>query len=76
MNDDKWNEILVEQEGNYILELEDHIIVVEIVPARVSLESGERSFATETVKRLQKMVWESKKPTRVVENPYYEYASF
>ena len=76
MSDKKWNETLVEKEVNYILEFEDRIIVVENVPARVSQETGERYFAPETVERLQKMVWESKKPTRVVETPVYEYAAF
>jgi len=76
MSDDKGNETLVEKEVKYILEIEDRIIVVENVPARVSLETGERYFAPETVERLQKMVWESKKPTRFVETPVYEYAAF
>ena len=76
MSDDKWNETLVEKEVKTILELEDRIIVVENVPARVSFETGERYFAPETVERPQKMIWESKKPTRVVETPVYEYAAF
>ena len=76
MSDDKWNETLVEKKVNYILEIKDRNIVVENVPARVSIETGERYFAPETVERLQKMIWESKKPTRVVETPVYEYAAF
>ena len=76
MSDEKWNETLVEKEVNYILELEDRIIVVENVPAKVSLETGERYFAPEIVERLQKMIWESKKPTRIIETTVYEYAAF
>jgi hypothetical protein len=76
MSDENWNETLVEKKVKYILELEDRIIVVENVPARVSLETGERYFAPETVERLQKMVWESKEPTRIIETPVYEYAAF
>jgi hypothetical protein len=76
MSDETWNETLVEKNVKYILELEDRIIVVENVPARVSLETGERYFAPETVERLQQMVWEAKKPTRFIETPVYEYASF
>ena len=56
MSDENWNETLVEKKVKYILELEDRIIVVENVPARVSLETGERYFAPETVERLQQMV--------------------
>ena len=76
MSDEKWNETLVEKEVNYILELEDRIIVVENVPAKVSLETGERYFAPEIVERLQKMIWESKKPTRIIETTVYEYTAF
>ena len=76
MSDENWNETLVEKEVNYILELEDRIIVVENVPARVCTETGERYFAPETVERLQQMVWESKKPSRIIETPVYEYAAF
>ena len=76
MSDENRNETLVEKEVNYILELEDRIIVVENVPARVSTETGERYFAPETVERLQQMGWESKKPSRIIETPVYEYAAF
>jgi hypothetical protein len=76
MSDENWNETLVEKKVKYILELEDRIIVVENVPARVSLETGERYFAPETVERLQQMVWESKEPSRIIETPVYEYAAF
>ena len=61
MSDENWNETLVEKEVKTILELEECIIIVEKVPARVSLENGERYFAPETVERLQKVVWDSKK---------------
>ena len=67
---------MLDKEVNYILEIEDRIIVVGNVPARVSTETGECYFAPETVERLQKMVWESKKPSRVIETLVYEYATF
>ena len=57
MSDENWTNTFVEKNVKYILELEERIIVVENVPARVSLETGERYFAPETVERLQKMVW-------------------
>jgi hypothetical protein len=55
MSDENLNETLVEQNIKYILEFEDRIIVVENVPAHVSLQTGERYFAPETVERLQQM---------------------
>ena len=49
-------------------------MVVENVPARVCLETGEQFFSPETVERLQQMVWEQRKPTRVIEVSVYEFA--
>jgi hypothetical protein len=66
-------EKFVEQKVNYTLEVEGRFIIVEHVPARVSLKTGERYFSPETVERLQQIVWERKSPTRVVETPVFEY---
>ncbi|MEG3921432.1 hypothetical protein QUA07_20315 [Microcoleus sp. T3_A4] len=38
------------------------------------LETGERFFSPETVEQLQKMIWEDRKPIRVVETPVFEFA--
>ena len=45
-------EAFVEQKVTYSLEVEGRFIVIEQVPARVSLRTGERFFAPETVERL------------------------
>ncbi len=74
MNDYQWNERLVEQKVTYTLEVEGKLIVVENVPARVNVETGEQLFAPQTVERLQKLVWEQKKPKRLLQVPVYEYA--
>lgn len=68
------NERLVEQKVNYTLEVEGQLIVIENVPARVNVETGEQLFYPDTVERLQKMVWERKQPKRVIEVPVYEFA--
>jgi len=69
------NETMVEKKVTYILELEDHFIVIENVPARVCLETGERFFSPETLERLQQIAWERKKPSRVIETPVFEFAA-
>jgi YgiT-type zinc finger domain-containing protein len=69
----QWKETLVEQRVTYTLELDGRFIIIEKVPARVNVETGERFFSPETVERLQQMVWEEK-PSRVVETPVYEFA--
>ena len=42
--------------------------------ARVCVETGERFFAPDIVERLHHIVWEQRKPTRVVETPVFEFA--
>ncbi len=74
MNDYQWNETLVEKNVTYTLEVDGKLIVIENVPARVNVETGEQLFAPETVERLQKLVWEKKKPKRMLQVPVYEYA--
>ncbi len=75
MADETWNETLVEQRVRYVLELDGKLAIVENVPARVCVETGERFFAPETVERLQRVIWETQAPARVVETPVYEFAA-
>jgi len=65
---------MVERKVRYTLEVEGKPIIIENVPARVCLETGEQFFSPETVEHLQEMVWEQRKPTRVVEVPVFEFA--
>ncbi len=66
---------MAEQKVTCIPEIEDKFIVIEKVPARVNLETGERYFSPETVERLQQTVWEQRKPSRVIETPIFEFAA-
>ncbi|MEG3898712.1 MULTISPECIES: YgiT-type zinc finger protein [unclassified Microcoleus] len=74
MNNDIWQETMVEQKVSYTLEINGKFIIIENVPARVCLETGERFFSPETVEQLQKMIWEDRKPTRVIETSVFEFA--
>lgn len=75
MKIDKWQEPLVEQKVTYILELEGKFIIIENVPARVNVETGEQYFSPEVVEQLQQTIWAEKKSHRVVETPVFEFAS-
>ncbi len=66
-------ETLIEQKVTYSLELEGRFILVENVPARVNVETGERFFAPETVERLQQIVWSEEQPRRVIETSVFEF---
>ena len=74
MRPNLWQETYIEQKVTYTLESEGKFIIVENVPARVCVETGERLFSPETVERLQKIAWEQKKPKRVIETPAFEFA--
>ena len=57
----------------YSLEIDGRFVIIEKVPARVSERTGERFFSPETVEALQRILWEAKKPARVIETPVFEY---
>jgi YgiT-type zinc finger domain-containing protein len=67
------DETFVEQTVTYTLEVQGRFIIIEQVPARVSLQTGERFFSPETVQRLQEIVWERQVPSRVIETPVFEF---
>ena len=73
-HDTVWNEPLVERNVTYMLVVNGRLHVIENVPARVNLDTGEQLFAPATVDHLQRLIWENKKPARIMQVPVYEYA--
>jgi len=67
-------ETVVKRNVTYTLELEGKFIVIENVPARVCLETGEQFFAPETVEKLQRMAWGQQEPKRFIQTPVYEFS--
>ena len=67
---------MVEKRVTYSIEVDGRFIIIEDVPARVNVETGERYFSPETVERLQQVVWEQHRPIRVIETPVYEFTAF
>jgi len=68
-------EILVEKQVTYTLELSGEIILIENVPARVNEETGEQFFSPSTVERLQQIVLDRKEPDHFVQIPVYNYST-
>jgi YgiT-type zinc finger domain-containing protein len=66
---------MIEEKVNYTLEINGKFIIIEKVPARVCLETGERFFSPDTVEILQQIVWENRKPNRVIETPVIEFTA-
>jgi YgiT-type zinc finger domain-containing protein len=70
-----WQENLVERRVTYTLTLNGALVVVENVPARVDLETGEQFFAPETVERLQAMILDAEHtPDHLIQMPVYGFA--
>lgn len=68
------NEILIEQKVTYTLEMNGKFFLIENVPARVNVETGEQYFSPKTVDCLQQVVWK-RQPTRTVTLPVYEFTN-
>ncbi len=68
-------ETFVEQTITYALEIDGVFYLIENVPARVSVETGEQLFAPETVERLQQIVWSKARPARIVQTPVFDFAA-
>jgi hypothetical protein len=75
MSRESSEEDLVEQTVAYIMLKDGKFCIIEGVPARVNVETGEQLFSPETVKRLQQIVWEQKKPVREIKTPVYDFAA-
>jgi hypothetical protein len=75
MSQHGWDEHLVEQTVTYTLLKDGKFYIIENVPARVDVDTGEQYFAPQTVERLQQIVWEKRKPIRIVQTPVYEFAA-
>jgi YgiT-type zinc finger domain-containing protein len=73
MKKDVSEERFVEQKVTYTLEIDGRFVIVENVPARVSERTGERFFSPETVESLQRIVWGTSTPTRVIQTPVFEF---
>ena len=67
-------ETFVEKKVTYTLEVDGRFVIVENVPARVCVETGERFFSPEVVEQLQKIIWEDRNPVRTIETPVFEFA--
>ena len=66
-------EEFVERTVIYTLEVQGKLVIIENVPARVNLETGEQLFAPETVEKLQRLAWGQREPTRMLQTPVYDF---
>jgi len=69
------NEKLVERTVTYTSEMNGKLFLIENVPARVNMETGEQFFSPATVERLQQIILNQEKPVRAIETPVYNFAA-
>ena len=68
-------ETIVETNVNYAMEINGKFVIIEKVPARVCVETGEQLFSPETVERLQEIIWAESQPSRIIETPVFEFSA-
>jgi YgiT-type zinc finger domain-containing protein len=69
------NETFENRLVTYTLSANGKFYLVENVPARVCVETGEQLFAPEVVERLQQILWNDAPPIKTIETPIYEFAA-
>lgn len=74
MTSEERTEDLVDKEVTYTLYKDGQFYIVENVPARVDLESGEEYFSPKTVENLHQIILGQKKPVRTIKTPVYSFA--
>ncbi|NOZ48440.1 MAG: hypothetical protein GXP37_00135 [Chloroflexi bacterium] len=74
MTSNEKNEMLVEKEVTYTLYKDGKFYIVENVPARVDLETGEQYFSPKTVENLHQIILGQKKPVRTIRTPVFNFA--
>ena len=74
MTTSTWNEKLIEQKVTYSLEMNGKFFLIENVPARINVETGEQFFSPSTVEHLQQIILSQKNPVRFIETPVYNFA--
>jgi len=63
-----------ERRATYTLEMDGRFYLIENVPVRVDLRTGEERYSPRTVERLRRMVREGEKPVRVIETLVFEFS--
>jgi len=72
---DRPTEKMEERLVTYTMDVDGRIIVIEHVPARVCLETGEQYFSPQTVERVHAIVHGGAKPARTLTMPVYDFAA-
>jgi hypothetical protein len=73
MSSEGRKEKLVNQDVTYTLFKDGQFYIVENVPARVDLDTGEQYFSPKTVEQLHQIILGQNKPVRTIQTPVYSF---
>jgi hypothetical protein len=65
----------IEQTVTYSLEVNGKFFLIENVPARIDVETGEQFFSPSTVDRLQQIILSQEEPVRFIQTPIYNFVA-
>ncbi len=68
------NKKLVTQKVTYSLYKDGQFYIIENVPARVDVETGEQYFSPKTVENLHQLILGERKPVRTIQTPVFNFA--
>ncbi len=69
------NDAFVNTSITYAVDVDGTFVLVENVPVRIGVETGEQLFAPETVERIQELAWSRQPPSRTVQSPVFDFAA-
>ncbi|MCX7419295.1 MAG: YgiT-type zinc finger protein [Planctomycetia bacterium] len=59
----------------YTQRIGDRFILIENVPCRVCVQTGEQLFSPETAEWIRQTVWSEQTPVRVIETEVFDFAN-
>ena len=59
----------------YTQQIGDRFILIENVPCRVCVQTGEQLFTPDTAEWIRRTVWSEQTPVRVVETEVFDFAN-
>ena len=65
---------MIKQKVTYTLFKEGKFYIIENVPARINMETGEEFFSPKTVEDLHNIILEEKVHLRTVQTPIFDFA--
>lgn len=63
-----------ERRVTYTLEMDGRFYLIENVPVRVDLQTGEELYSRRTVEQLHRLIRGGEKPVRVIETPVFQFS--